>query len=114
MSEASTELVDTLFNEIANSHWTFDGEPIEWVNRDEVAGEIVITLQDTRKLKITVEEVELLDVRTCPSCGKRQSGWPDEWANIGGKNLLYACSTCVEEHVKKLNVPTVVLERPHR
>lgn len=112
MTQAAVEMLHTLFNEITNSDWTFDDQPMEGVHIDEPKNEIHVILPRNRMLKVIVKEGLVPDYRKCPKCHHVKPGWPDHWANVGGKGLMYACEDCVAEYAAGLKVPVVLLDRP--
>ena len=90
------DLRASLTNELESSwvkNWTFDGHKI--VNWEAEPCRLTLELDDGSRLCILLEE-SLGSKRICPSCNKMKGGWPNEWENIAGKRLKYACADCTQ------------------
>lgn len=97
---ASQEMLHTIFHELVNADWKFDGQEVREFNIDELAGKIRCHLANGKMLEIRVSEQPSPKEQVCQNCGELKGGWPDEWRNIGGKGLVYACADCVDRHSK--------------
>jgi hypothetical protein len=101
MNAAATEMLHTLFNELCNNDWKFNGQEPQEVNIDEENLELNVHLAAGRTVKIKVEEITTPDHRVCGNCGEFKSGWPDTWRNIApSRGVIYACADCTANQEK--------------